>query len=95
MQNAIHSACKREKAANANNEGEEELPGAEEAVRCWSGCFAGGAAVEAGGGVMAHGLRLQTVTLLFQTVEKEAPTLPFSPFSSSFSAAFPFPFVLI
>jgi hypothetical protein len=27
---------------NANNEGEEELPGAEEAVRRWSGCFAGG-----------------------------------------------------
>ena len=43
MQNAIHSACRREKTQqNANNEGEEELPGAEEAVRRWSGCFAGG-----------------------------------------------------
>jgi hypothetical protein len=77
---------------NANNEGEEELPGAEEAVRCWFGCFAGGAAVEAGGGVMAHRRRLQIVTLQFQTVEKEAPALPFS---SSSSVAFPFPFVLI
>jgi len=63
---------------NANYEGEEELPGAEEAVRCWSVGFAGGAAVEAGGGVVAHGRRLQTVTLLFQMVEKEAPALPFS-----------------
>jgi len=55
MQNAILSACRRKKGQqNANNEGEEELPGAEEAVRCWSGCFAGGTAVEADGGVMAH-----------------------------------------
>jgi hypothetical protein len=85
---------------NANNEGEEELPSVEEAVHCWSGCFAGGVAVEAGGGVVAeagggvvaHGRRLQTVTLQFQTVEKEAPALSFS---SSSSAAFPFPFVLI
>jgi len=61
-------------------------------VRCWSGCFAGGAAVEASGGVVAHGRRLQTITLQFQTMEKEAPALPFS---SSSSAAFPFPFVLI
>jgi len=92
MQNAIHSACRKKKQQNANNEGEEELPGVEEVVHCWSGCFAGGAAVEAGGGVVVHGWRLQTVTLLFQTVEKKAPALPFS---SSSSAAFPFPFVLI
>jgi hypothetical protein len=52
----LHAGDK--KLQNANNEGEEELPGAEEAVRCWSGCFAGGAAVEAGGGVVAHGQRL-------------------------------------
>jgi hypothetical protein len=56
---------------NANNEGEEELPGVEEMGRCWSGCFAGGAAVEAGGGVVAHGRRLQTVMLLLQAVEKK------------------------
>jgi len=36
-------------------EGKEELPGMEEAVPCWSGCFAGTAVVEAGGGVVAHG----------------------------------------
>jgi len=52
----LHAGDK--KLQNANNEGEEELPGAEEAVRCWSGCFVGGAAVEAGGGVVAHGQRL-------------------------------------
>ena len=27
----------------------------EEVVPCWSDCFAGGAVVEAGGGVVAHG----------------------------------------
>jgi hypothetical protein len=35
-------------------EGKEELPGTKEAMHCWSGCFAGDAAVEAGGGVVAH-----------------------------------------
>jgi hypothetical protein len=45
MQNAIHSACRKKKQQNANNEGEEELLGAEEVVHCWSGCFAGGAVV--------------------------------------------------
>jgi len=40
-------------------------------VRCWSGCFAGGAAVEAGGGVVAHGRRLQTLMLPLQAVEKK------------------------
>jgi hypothetical protein len=34
MQNAIHFACRRKKGQqNANNEGEEKLPGVEEAVR--------------------------------------------------------------
>jgi hypothetical protein len=47
-------------------------------VPCWSDCFAGGAVVEAGGGVVAHGRRLQAITLLFQVVEKEALVLPFS-----------------
>jgi hypothetical protein len=45
---------------NATMKGEEELPGAEEAVCRWSVGFAGGAAVEAGGGVVAHGRRFQT-----------------------------------
>jgi len=61
-----------------NKEGEEGLPGAEEAVPCWSDCFAGGAVVETGGGVAAHGRRLQAVVLLFQAAKKEAPALPFS-----------------
>jgi len=47
-------------------------------VLCWSNCFAGGAVVEVGGGVVAHGRRLQAITLLFQAVEKEALVLPFS-----------------
>jgi hypothetical protein len=47
-------------------------------VPCWSDCFAGGTVVEAGGGVVAHGRRLQAITLLFQAVEKEALVLPFS-----------------
>jgi hypothetical protein len=59
-------------------EGHEEVPGAEEAVTCWSGCFAGGSAVEAGGGVVAHGRQLQAAVLLFQAVEREIPALPFS-----------------
>jgi len=52
-------------------EGEEELPGAEEAVPCWSDCFAGSAAVEAGGGVVAHERQLQVAVLLFQAAERE------------------------
>jgi len=43
----------------------------EEAVPCWSGCFAGGAAVEAGGGVVAHRWQLQAAVLLFQAAERE------------------------
>jgi len=61
-------------------------------VCCGSGCFAGGAAVEAGGGVVAHRWRLQTVMLLLQAVKKRLMFFPSPPFSSSFSAAFPFPF---
>jgi len=34
--------------------------------------------VEAGGGVVAHGRRLQAAVLLFQTVEGEVIALPFS-----------------
>jgi hypothetical protein len=49
-------------------------------MRCWSVCFAGGAAVEADGSVMAHRRRLQAVVLLFQAVESEIP-LPFSSIS--------------
>ena len=35
-------------------------------MRCWPGCFTGGAAVEVGGGVVAHGQRLQAAVLLFK-----------------------------
>ena len=41
-------------------------------------CFAGGAVVEAGGSVVAHGRQLQAITLLFQAVEKTAHVLPLS-----------------
>jgi hypothetical protein len=58
------------------NEGEEELPGAEEVVPCWSDYFTGGAAVEVGGGVVAQGRHLQAVVLLFQAAEREVPALP-------------------
>jgi len=47
-------------------------------VPCWSGCFAGGAAVEAGGCVVAHGRQLQAVVLLFQAAEREVTALPLS-----------------
>jgi len=53
-------------------------------VPCWSGCFAGGSTVEAGGGVVAHGQQLQAAVLLFQAAEREIPTLLFS------SVFFPF-----
>jgi len=43
--------AEKEKKIKRKNEGEEGLPGAEGAVRQWSVDFAGGAAVEAGGGV--------------------------------------------
>jgi len=39
---------------------------------CWSDCFAGGAVVEAGDGVVAHGCRLQVAALLFQAAERES-----------------------
>jgi hypothetical protein len=71
--------CKQEENAdNKKKRGKKSVPGAEEVVPCWSDYFAGGAVVEAGGGVVAHGRRLQAITLLFQAVEKEAPVLPFS-----------------
>jgi hypothetical protein len=65
-------------------------------VRCWSGCFFGGAVVEAGGGVMAHGRRLQAAMLLFQAAEREILPLPLSSiffvlsFSVSFTSGCPF-----
>jgi hypothetical protein len=58
-------------------EGKEELPGTEEAMPCWSGCFAGGAVVEVGGGVVAHGRQLQAAVLLFQAAEREVTALLF------------------
>jgi len=77
MQNAVRSAC-RGKNESANNQGGEKLPGVEEVVRSWSSYFASSAAVEAGGDVVAHGRRFQTVMLLLQAVEKKASVLPFS-----------------
>ena len=65
-------------------------------MRCWSGCFFGGAVVEAGGGVMAHGRRLQAAMLLFQAAEREILPLPLSSiffvlsFSVSFTSGCPF-----
>jgi len=47
-------------------------------VPCWSDCFTGGAAVEVGGGVVAHGWQLQAAVLLFQVAEREVPSLPLS-----------------
>jgi hypothetical protein len=44
-------SCKK----NANNEGEERLPGVQEMGRSWSGCFAGGAAVEEEGADSCRG----------------------------------------
>jgi len=55
-----YSFCMQGTKQNATMKGEEELPGAEEAVCRWSVGFAGGAAVEAGGGVVTHGRRFQT-----------------------------------
>jgi len=57
-------------------EGKEELPGTEEAVPCWFGYFAGGAAVEADGGVVAHGRQLQAAVLLFQAAKREVTAIP-------------------
>jgi len=65
----------------------------EEVVRCWFGCFTGGAAVEAGGDVVAHGQQLQTVMLLLQTVEKKAFVLPFSSILLLFFYCVSFPFL--
>ena len=45
---------------------------------CWSDYFAGGAVVEAGGGVVAHGRRLPAAALLFQAGVREILPLPFS-----------------
>jgi hypothetical protein len=45
-------------------------------VPCWSICSAGGAAVEADGGVVAHGRRLQATVLLFQATERDPSSSP-------------------
>jgi hypothetical protein len=75
-------------------QGEKSLLGAEEAVPCWSDCFAGGAVVETGGCVVAHGRRLPAAVLLFQAAEREVTAPPFSSVSFpllSFFSGFPFP----
>jgi len=86
----LHAGEKQQKRKQL---GGEKLPGMEEVVCCWSGCFAGGAAVEAGGGVVAHRWRLQTVMLLLQAVEKKAYVLPFSSVLLLFFCCVSFPFL--
>jgi len=49
-------------------------------------------AVEAGGGVVAHGRRLQIVMLLLQAVKKKAYVLPFSSVLLLFFCCVSFPF---
>ena len=68
-----------EKEKKINTRGEEELPGAGEAVAC---CTSGGAVAEAGGGVLAHGRRLQAKALLSQAAERGILPLSFSSVSS-------------
>jgi hypothetical protein len=63
-------------------------------MRCWFGCFAGSAAVEVGGGVVAHGRRLQAAVLLFQTAEGEILPLPLSSSFSFFLSLFRLPVVV-
>jgi len=80
--------------------GEKSLLGVEKAVPCWSDCFAGGAVVETGGCVVAHGRRLPAAVLLFQAAEREVTAPPFSSVSFpllSFFSGFPLPsrFVLL
>jgi hypothetical protein len=75
MQNAMH-AGETYAQNEVKREGKEKLPGAEEAVPCWSICSAGGAAVEADGGVVAHGRRLQATVLLFQATERDPSSSP-------------------
>jgi hypothetical protein len=84
-----YSFCMQGTKQNATMKGEEELPGAEEAVCRWSVGFAGGAAVEAGGGVVAHGGRFQT-TATVSNVRRcycffffyPFPAFPSSPYTS-------------
>ncbi|KAL3612732.1 hypothetical protein D5086_003752 [Populus alba] len=64
-------------------------------MHCWSGCFAGDVAVEAGGSVVAHGRRLQAAVLWFQTTERErfllfpSPPFPFLYFRFSVVSLYP------
>ena len=64
-------ACRRRTLLTKTNAGgKRTLPGVEETV-------AGGASVEADGGVVAHGRRLQAMLRLFQTTEGVVTALPF------------------
>jgi hypothetical protein len=65
-------------------EGKEELLGAKEVLPCWSGCFAGSAAVEASGGVVAHGQQLQAARCCFKR-QREMLLLFLSPLVFRFS----------
>jgi len=62
-------------------------------VPCWSDCIAGGAAVEAGGNVVAHGRQLQVAVLLFQAAKREVLSLPLSSNVSFFFLFFRLPVV--
>jgi len=86
MQNAIRSACREEKN-KYKNERVEELPGAGVAVAC---CVSGGAVAEAGGGVWAHGRRLQAAAaaLCFLVFSRDSPP---GLFSSNFQLFLPLP----
>jgi hypothetical protein len=89
MQNAIRSACREGKN---KHEGEEELPGAGEAVAC---CASGGAVAEVDGGVLAHGRRLQAKALLSQAAERGILPLSFSSVSSPLLLLLHFLFLLL
>ena len=65
-------------------------------MRCWPGCFTGGAAVEVGGGVVAHRQRLQAAVLLFKRRRERDLFLFPSPlvFSFFFLSLFRLPVVI-
>jgi len=65
------SACRRKHRPQKKQGGKRSVRSAEEVVSCWFDCLAG-AAVEAGGCVVAHGRQLQAMMLLFQAAERDS-----------------------